>query len=109
MMFFFVTVNCCDGRTHKVPQMITPDEILNYKPKINTLRKQLAKIPNACGFISFEVKYDTRINAFLPHYHIIILGAMERDIKKYLAVYTLEYTLYELIWIITKLRKSLIL
>lgn len=79
---FFVTVNCCDGRTHKVPQMITPDEILNYKPKINTLRKQLAKIPNACGFISFEVKYDTRINAFLPHYHIIILGAMERDIKK---------------------------
>ena len=78
----FVTVNCCDGRTHKVPQMIMPDEILKYNPKINTLRKQLAKIPNACGFISFEIKYDNRIHAFLPHYHIIILGAKECDVKK---------------------------
>ena len=78
----FVTVNCCDGRQIKVPQMIKPDDILNYKPKINTLRKQLSQLSNACGFISFEIKYDARINAFLPHYHIIILGAKENDVKK---------------------------
>lgn len=77
----FVTVNCCDGRMSKTPQMIKPDDLLNYRPKINTLRKQLARIPNACGFISFEVKYDARLNVFLPHYHIIILGAKRRDVK----------------------------
>lgn len=76
-----VTVNCCDGRTPKTPQLIKPEYLLNYRPKINTIRKQLENIPNSYGFISFEVKYDSRLNVFLPHYHIIILGTTESDVK----------------------------
>lgn len=86
----FVSVNSCLGhqKESKVPEFISRENLLDYSPKINTLRRQLERLSNAFGFISFEVKYDSRLNVFLPHYHIIILGAKESEVKD------LFYSLY---------------
>ena len=84
---FFLTVNIMDG---KMPQtrktvLLSPSELLdfNISQQLNNLRKRLTELENACGYITAEVKYDERFDAFIPHFHILILGMTEKDLEQW--------------------------
>ena len=84
---FFLTVNIMDG---KMPQtrktvLLSPSELLdfNISQQLNSLRKRLEELKNACGYITAEVKYDERFDAFIPHFHILIFGTTEKDLEQW--------------------------
>ncbi|MDR1694841.1 MAG: RecQ family ATP-dependent DNA helicase [Lactobacillaceae bacterium] len=79
----FMTLNCWNYKNNKT-DWIAVDDLLSFDPKtpLNTLRRKLEKLDDIAAFISFEVKYDIRVGAFLPHFHILILGAMESDVEQ---------------------------
>ena len=83
----FLTVNIMDG---KMPQtrktvLLSPSELLdfNISQQLTNLRKRLTELGNACGYITAEVKYDERFDAFIPHFHILILGTTEKDLEQW--------------------------
>ncbi len=83
---FMVTLNYCEGRgKNKTPYFIKPKELIsfNVKKAKATICKQLNQLKKGFGFISFEVKYDSRIGAFLPHFHIIICGENEKSLEDF--------------------------
>ena len=91
---YFVTINCCEGRINKKPYFVAPKDLANFNVRTakNTIIKQLHGLENACGYVAFEVKYDIRMGAFLPHFHILICGISKKNIEDYFArLYPLEY------------------
>ena len=84
---YFVTINCCEGRSNnKKPYFAKPKDLLNFNidSAKKTLLKQLSKLERCCGYVSFEVKYDMRMGAFLPHFHILICGKTKKELKHFL-------------------------
>ena len=91
---YFVTINCCKGRIDKTPYFVAPKDLTNFNVKTakNTIIKQLRGLETAFGYVAFEVKYDIRMGAFLPHFHILICGISKNNIEDYFArLYPLEY------------------
>lgn len=84
---FFLTVNITDGKTPQTKKtvLIPPSELpdFNVYQPLNSLRKRLEELKNACGYITAEVKYDERFDAFIPHFHILILGTTEKDLEQW--------------------------
>lgn len=83
----FLTVNIMDGKTPQTRKsvLLSPSELLdfNISQQLNNLRKRLRELGNACGYITAEVKYDERFDAFIPHFHILILGTTEKDLEQW--------------------------
>ncbi|MBD9240600.1 MAG: hypothetical protein EGQ57_08845 [Alphaproteobacteria bacterium] len=87
---FMVTLNYCEGRgKNKIPYFIKPEELINFNVKKAkaTIRRQFNRLNKGFGFITFEVKYDSRIGAFLPHFHIIICGEDKKSLEDYFTKY----------------------
>ena len=87
---FFVTLNYCEGRgQNKLPYFIKPRELtsFNLKKAKSTICKQLNRLKKGFGFVSFEVKYDRRVGAFLPHFHIIICGENKKSLEAFFTKY----------------------
>lgn len=84
---FFLTVNIMDGKTPQTRKtvLLPPSKLLdfNISQQLNSLRKRLEKLENACGYITAEVKYDERFDAFIPHFHILIFGTTETNLEKW--------------------------
>ena len=83
----FLTVNIMDGKTPQTRKsvLLSPSELpdFNISQQLNNLRKRLTELENACGYITAEVKYDERFDAFIPHFHILILGTTEKDLEQW--------------------------
>lgn len=81
----FLTVNIMEGKTPSTKKtiLLPPSKLLdfNISQQLNSLRKRLEELENACGYITLEVKYDERFEAFIPHFHILILGTTERALE----------------------------
>ena len=91
---YFVTINCCEGHINKKPYFVAPKDLANFNVKTakNTIIKQLRGLEIAFGYVAFEVKYDIRMGAFLPHFHILICGISKNNIEDYFThLYPLEY------------------
>lgn len=81
----FSTVNICQGQgKNKATHWLSCDDIksFNVRQAVNTLRKQLGSLPECCGFITVEIKWDERFDRFLPHAHILSFGATAASLKK---------------------------
>lgn len=81
----FSTVNICQGQgKNKATHWLSCDNIksFNVRQAVNTLRKQLGSLPECCGFITVEIKWDERFDRFLPHAHILSFGATAASLKK---------------------------
>ncbi len=91
---YFITINCCEGHINKKPYFVAPKDLANFNVKTskNTIIKQLRGLGTAFGYVAFEVKYDIRMGAFLPHFHILICGISKKNIEDYFTcLYPLEY------------------
>lgn len=91
---YFVTINCFEGHINKKPYFVAPKDLASFNVKTakNTIIKQLRGLEIAFGYVAFEVKYDIRMGAFLPHFHILICGINKKNIEDYFAhLYPLEY------------------
>ena len=87
---FLVTLNYCEGRgKNKIPCFIKPEQLINFNVKKAkaTICKQLNRLKYGFGFVAFEVKYDNRIGAFIPHFHILICGETEKTLKDFFTKY----------------------
>ncbi len=87
---FMVTLNYCEGRgKNKKPHFIKPEQLTNFNVKKAkaTICKQLNNLNNGFGFVSFEVKYDSRMGAFLPHFHILICGEDKKTLAQFFTKY----------------------
>lgn len=81
----FSTVNICQGQgKDKATRWLSYDKVesFNARQAVNTLRKQLGSLPECCGFITVEIKWDERFDRFLPHAHILSFGATAASLKK---------------------------
>lgn len=79
------TVNICQGQgKDKTTRWLSCDEVesFNVRQAVNTLRKQLGALPECCGFITVEIKWDERFERFLPHVHILSFGATATSLRK---------------------------
>lgn len=87
---FMVTLNYCEGRgKNKKPHFIKPEQLTNFNVKKAkaTICKQLNNLNNGFGFVSFEVKYDSRMGAFLPHFHVLICGENKKTLEQFFTKY----------------------
>lgn len=79
------TVNICQGQgKDKATRWLSCDEVesFNVRQAVNTLRKQLGSLPECCGFITVEIKWDERFERFLPHVHILSFGETATSLRK---------------------------
>lgn len=92
----FSTINICQGYgKNKKTRWLSCDDVefFNVQQAVNTLRKQLLSVSGCFGFITVEIKWDERFDAFLPHAHILSFGASATDLKKlFRALYPVQET-----------------